>query len=405
MTSHRDEAYARCDEELLRILNLARDHLDMETAFVSELTETQQVYRAVVGDAASFGLRVDDGPCRDDTYCNLLVAGQLPYVIADVTADERVRDLPTTRDAAIGAYVGVPLTLPDGRLYGTLCCLSHRADPRLGERDGKFLQLIAGMMSSRVAELEAARAQFAEVRQVLRTQAVDIALQPIVCLASGAFRGAEALARFPGSSRGAEEMFALAASAGLGPDLELLALQGALARLDDVPPGAYLSVNMSPDGIADPRFGSVMGRCESLDRVVLEVTEHAPVEQYASLHRVLAPLRETGLRVAVDDVGAGYASFRHVLQLHPDVIKIDRSLVDGISTDPALRTIAGNIVLLGLNLGAAVVAEGVETAADLEVLETLGADMGQGYLFAAPSTDPAAWRSWVMLYTTGSSRR
>jgi EAL domain-containing protein (putative c-di-GMP-specific phosphodiesterase class I) len=100
------------------------------------------------------------------------------------------------------------------------------------------------------------------------------------------------------------------------------------------------------------------------------------------------------MRLAVDDVGAGYASFRHVLQLHPDIIKIDRSLVDGIAADSALRSIAGNLVLLALDIRATVVAEGVENLADLEVLETIGVDMAQGYLFARPCVDRAAWSRW-----------
>lgn len=385
----------RSDEEVLRLLTLACDHLDMETAFVSELTDTHQLYRAIAGDDSSFGLHIGRGPRREDTFCDLMVAGQLPKVIADTSAEARVAHLSATREAAIGAYVGVPLTLPDGRLYGTLCCLSHRPDPRLDDRDGKFLELIAGMIAGRVGAMEAVRVDHAEVAGVIDSGSVDIALQPILCLTTGKYRGAEALARFPGSSRRVDEMFALAAAAGLGPDLELLALRRALEHLDDVPADAYLSVNMSPEGIADPRFVSLMRRCGELHRVVLEVTEHAPVEWYAALHEVLQPLRDAGMRLAVDDVGSGYASFRHVLQLRPDIIKIDRSLVDGISADPALRTIAGNIVLLGLDLRAAVVAEGVETAQDLEILETLGADMAQGYLFARPSTSPVDWRSWA----------
>jgi EAL domain-containing protein (putative c-di-GMP-specific phosphodiesterase class I)/putative methionine-R-sulfoxide reductase with GAF domain len=377
-----------------------------ETAFVSELTETQQLYRAVAGPVEPFGLVVDEGPGREGTYCDRLMDGRIPNVIPDTSANRIVRDLPVTRAAQIGAYVGVPLTLSGGRLYGTLCCVSRQPHPRLDERDAKFLHLLAGMISGRVDAMESARRDFAEVQAVLDTENVDIALQPIINLTTRQYRGAEALARFPGSSRRTDEMFALAASAGLGPDLELLCLRLALRHLPDLPEGMYLSVNMSPEGIADPRFTTLLDDRLGLHRLVLEVTEHARVEQYAALHAALAPLRAAGLRLAVDDVGAGYASFRHVLQLTPDIIKIDRSLVDGIAADPALRTIAGNIVLLGLDLHALIVAEGVERSDDLEVLETIGADMAQGYLFARPSTDPADWRAWgVARGRAGQQRR
>lgn len=385
----------RTDDELVRILTLACDHLGMSAAFVSELTPTQQVYRAVVGDAGGFGLIVDGGPDRAGTYCDRMVRGELPRVIPDTAAEPGVRDLVITSDAAIGSYLGVPVTLSDGSVYGTFCCVSHTADPMLDERDAKFMALLGEMISVRVEAIRTAHAEYREVRQSLDACDVQIALQPLVSLSAREWRGAEALARFPSSSRRVDEMFAMAARCGLGPELELMCLSQALGLLDRIPPGVYLSVNMSPEGIATAEFVGLMSSCTSLDRLVLEVTEHAPVDLYGSLLDVLAPLRDEGLRLAVDDVGAGYASFRHVLKLHPDILKIDRSLVDGIASDSALRSIAGNLVLLALDLRATVVAEGVENLADLEVLETIGVDMAQGYLFARPAVEPATWTSWT----------
>ena len=381
------------DDELQRILTLACDHLGMDVAFVAELTETQQVFRAVAGAVEAFDLVVGRAQDREGTCCDLLLRGQLPRVVPDMRRHPHV-GLPPVGADLVGAYVGVPLCLPDGRLYGTFCCVSRTADPTLDARDAKFMDLLAAMVVGRVEAIETARQQHADVRHVLGEQAIDIALQPIVSLTSGQWRGVEALSRFPGSGRGTEEMFTLAGAAGHGPDLELLALRLALATLPELPDDVYLSVNMSPSGIADPRFAATMADCPRLSSIVLEVTEHAPVERYTALVASLAPMRKAGMRLAVDDVGAGYASFRHVLQLHPDIIKIDRSLVDGIAHDAALRSIAGNLVLLGLDLRASVVAEGVEHQDDLEVLETIGADMAQGYLYARPSTDPEVWRSW-----------
>jgi EAL domain-containing protein (putative c-di-GMP-specific phosphodiesterase class I) len=98
--------------------------------------------------------------------------------------------------------------------------------------------------------------------------------------------------------------------------------------------------------------------------------------------------------LAVDDAGAGYASFAHVLQLRPDVIKLDRCLTAGVDDDPAARAFISGVVLVALELGADVTAEGVETEAELTVLETLGVDNAQGHLLARPSTDQADWRAW-----------
>jgi EAL domain-containing protein (putative c-di-GMP-specific phosphodiesterase class I) len=126
----------------------------------------------------------------------------------------------------------------------------------------------------------------------------------------------------------------------------------------------------------------------------VELTEHTAVEDYDALDAALRPLREDGLRIAVDDAGAGYATFRHILRLAPDVIKLDRSLISGIDVDPARRALAGAVVAFAGEVRATVVAEGIEQSAELTVVLDLGVDAGQGYLFSRPSTDERDWRDW-----------
>jgi EAL domain-containing protein (putative c-di-GMP-specific phosphodiesterase class I) len=116
----------------------------------------------------------------------------------------------------------------------------------------------------------------------------------------------------------------------------------------------------------------------------VELTEHSAVGDYDALERALHPLREAGLRIAVDDAGAGYATFRHILRLEPDFIKLDLSLISGIDADPAQRALAGAVVALAREMRG-VVAEGIERSAELAVLLCLGVDAGQGYLFGRPS--------------------
>jgi hypothetical protein len=103
-----------------RVVELTNRHLGMDVVYVAELIEATQVYRAAAGDAASFNISVNDGPGPEATYCRRLVAGEIPNVICDARADERVADLAMTRDARIGSFIGVPLRLSDGTLYGTL---------------------------------------------------------------------------------------------------------------------------------------------------------------------------------------------------------------------------------------------------------------------------------------------
>lgn len=235
-----------------------------------------------------------------------------------------------------------------------------------------------------------------------RTEAVlaaptsmQAALQPIVDLTSGRWVAAEALARFPDDGP-PERWFGDAHEAGVGLRLECLAFETACQVLTQLPPGVRLSVNASPALLLDPSFHDLLARLgPDRARLLVEVTEHAAVTEYEEIRAALAPHRALGLRLAVDDTGAGYASFAHVLRLRPEVIKLDRSLLADIDADAARRAFVTAIVLMALELGASVTAEGVETEAELETLRSLGVDAVQGYLLAEPSTRPDVWDSWA----------
>lgn len=204
----------------------------------------------------------------------------------------------------------------------------------------------------------------------------------------------EALARFS-DARTPGIWFSEAHDTGLGLDLELLAVRSALQLLPDLPAPVSMSLNASPALFLDQRFAATLTSAGvDLTRVVVEITEHAAIAVYDDIKDALTPLRERGVRLAVDDTGAGYASFNHVLHLRPDVIKLDRTLLGDINLDPARRAFVTAIVLLALELDAVITAEGVETPDQLITLMSLGVDQAQGYLLARPETSPITWRSW-----------
>lgn len=235
----------------------------------------------------------------------------------------------------------------------------------------------------------------ARVRALLADGGLEVALQPIVNAETGRVVGAEALARFA-DGRGPEEWFRDARVAGMIRELSELAFDRALGLLDVLPADCYLSVNAGPELLTGSRLAErLLDGDLPLHRLVIEVTEHAHVTDYDALGAAMARLRGRGVRFAVDDTGAGYASLSHVLRLQPDVIKIDRSLIQGLADDPARRSLVTALVLLGLDLRASVVGEGVESTEELDILATLGVDHLQGYLLARPSTDPADWRVWA----------
>ena len=146
-------------------------------------------------------------------------------------------------------------------------------------------------------------------------------------------------------------------------------------------------MNVSPGTLVRPECAELLRRLP-VDRVLLELSEHDPVEDYDALEAVLRPLRDLGLRLAVDDVGAGFSSLRHIVQTSPDVLKLDRSIVDGVASDPVLRTLVRALVEFAHGCGAKVVAEGIETAEDAAALLALEVDLGQGWFYGRPG--PAA---------------
>jgi EAL domain-containing protein (putative c-di-GMP-specific phosphodiesterase class I) len=248
-----------------------------------------------------------------------------------------------------------------------------------------------------VEELEAQRRLAQErtrIEALFHGQSLQIALQPIVDIHDGRCLGVEALSRFPAGFGAPDTVFDAAHKVALGMELEELAVRKALRFLPQLAADQYLSVNLTPAAAFEAAERLFQEVSASLHLLVLEVTENAAVEGYTAFRQRLAPLREQGLRLSIDDAGSGYASLHHIVELHPDIIKIDRSLIDGLAADPSRRSAVRAFVALAADLGAKVVAEGVETTADLNAVRDLGIGAVQGFLLARPSTDPSALAQW-----------
>ena len=371
-----------------RILSLARGALDMDVALVGAF-DGDFVVQAVDGEQEWFDLDVGTRIPAEKTYCRRMVQGEIPHLVQDAAYDERTADLSMTREAGIGAYVGAPIRLWDGTLYGTLCCLSRSAEPSLNDRDARFLHVLAEIVADHIdrgqLEGEKRKLEWLRVRGVLDRDDIDIEFQPVFDLADCRIVSLEALARFwTEPMRSPSAWFAEAAEVGLGVELELAAIRSALQRLDDFPPEVALALNVSPTTALDRRFCELL--LDVADRVVIEITEHAQVDDYEELQRALAPLRQRGAQVAIDDVGAGFANLRHILRLAPDIVKLDLSLTQEISRDPAREALATSLVGFAEGVGASIVAEGISSDEDLAVLRALGVAYGQGFYLARPSS-------------------
>lgn len=222
------------------------------------------------------------------------------------------------------------------------------------------------------------------IEDVLARRAIAMHYQPIVDLATSQVVGYEALARIDSERRQPPNLwFDDAAAVGRLAELEHLAITTAIEGLDRLEPADFLAVNISPLTASGPVLEDALGSAP-LHRIVLEITEHAAVVDYAQLTQSLQPLRDRGLRIAIDDVGAGYASMAHVLHLSPEVIKLDRSFTAGIDLHANRQSLVGTMRSFATQTGSVLLAEGIETVEELQTMGSLGVGLGQGYLLGHP---------------------
>jgi EAL domain-containing protein (putative c-di-GMP-specific phosphodiesterase class I) len=377
------------------LLELAHARLGTDVAWVSRFTADGQVFEDVVETEPGTGPARGAQEPLEGSYCIRVLDGRLPAVVPEARTDARTRDLRVTESLRIGSYVGTPIPSASGRPRGMLCCVSRAGGHPVSDRQLTFLESVARL----IAELDALGEEASEhdsadrhawrrVKDVISGESADhrlrMALQPVVDLRTGALWGLEALARFGSGEQGPGHWFGEADRLGLRCDLEVAAARSALAHLTDLPGTLRLSVNISPEALLGGDLDEDLARTD-VSHLVLEVTEHAIVGDYPRLREALEPLRARGMLVAVDDAGAGYASFRHIVRLRPDVIKIDLSLIRDIDSDPVCQSLVTSLVGFAASTGSGLIAEGVETPAELEMLARLGVPSAQGFLLAEPA--------------------
>jgi EAL domain-containing protein (putative c-di-GMP-specific phosphodiesterase class I) len=242
----------------------------------------------------------------------------------------------------------------------------------------------------RDAERDRRRTQ--QVRRLVRGEHLGAVFQPIVDLRDGRVIAAEALARIAMKpTRSPAWWIGEAWAVGLGAELELAALRTALAHLDQLPREVLLTVNVSPRAFVSSKLIETMEGVPA-GRVVVEVTEDAPVQDYDVFEDGMRQLRARGVRLAIDDAGAGFSSLGGILRLTPEFIKLDISLIRTIASNQARRTTASALIRFASDIGAEIIAEGIESRTQLEALRGLGVIYGQGFYLARPAPLPLAER-------------
>ncbi len=373
------------------ILHAIRTHLNMDVAFVSEFVSGRRVFRYVDSEWNGNPVQIGGGDPLEQSYCQRVVDGRLPELIHDARQNAVAAELPATFAIPVGAHMSVPIRLGDGTVYGTFCCFSRSSDITLNMRDLALMRVfaeLAGKMIDRERIFNRSLSSNRHrIEQILSGSSLSMVYQPIFDLHQGKVAGFESLARFSATPvRSPDLWFNDAHAVGLGIELELRAIELALSALPHFQDGVDLAVNASPDTVLDHRLAHMLDELPSLEHVVLEITEHSAVERYEAIGARLKAYRERGLRIAVDDAGAGYASFRHILNLGPDRIKLDMSLTRDINADPARRALAAALIHFSADTGSQLIAEGVETAAEVATLLELGVAKAQGYFLGRPMT-------------------
>jgi len=371
--------------------------------------------------AAESDLEIAGSAMDAETAIQLATVEQPDVAILDVrmpggggprAAREILRRSPASKIIALSAHEEVDSVLEMLRagalgyvVKGDSTDAIVKAIHRSLDQQGTFSSQVTGDMAHALAEQLHMVSQGAKQRRqeledrigrVLDGDGHELymAYQPIFDLKDSGVVGVEALARFTAPpDRSTDTWLAEAEAVGRLLELEMACLRTALRDLDRLPEETYLSLNVSPATAIAPELHEVLDGLPA-ERVVLEMTEHARVDDYPALKAALAVFRERGFRLAIDDAGAGFASLRHIVLLHPDFIKLDMTLTRDVHVDATRRALVVALVAFGSQIGARVVAEGVETPEQLATLLEAGVHFGQGFYLARPQALPDDANSW-----------
>jgi diguanylate cyclase (GGDEF)-like protein len=374
-------------ETVQRVLDMAREQLEMDLVWLSRFVNGRHIYEAFAGDPAQFQLSAETDVALADSYCIRVLDGRLPAVLPDVAADERTAHLAVTDHLRLGAYVGAPVFVRHGELFGMLCAVSRAPEPSLRHRDAKLLRTLGGLLTDPLTASMSRDIQSAAFMRnataMLSDGGMSVDLQPIIELKSGHVVSVEALARFASYPYSVEGWFAQAHEAGCGPELEVDAVVNAHSLLPLLPDDVTLAVNASPDVACSP---ALLDEVTSIDprRVIVEITEHRRASTPAFFAAAIRRLRRQGVKVAIDDAGTGYSDLRQILELQPDIVKLDRALIDGVDQDPVRMALVQALVAFGKDTGTRLVAEGISNEAIQDALRELNVDFGQGYALGRP---------------------
>jgi EAL domain-containing protein (putative c-di-GMP-specific phosphodiesterase class I)/GGDEF domain-containing protein len=358
-----------------------------------------KVFDEVMREIAHVLENITGTELRDsDIVAELMVSGNSFVIVlspprnTDHVVEEDVRVLSRRVEASVREALEASIPPELYRKFGCYLGFSIiRADENIRlERlvhDGLEMAL---QESSGREELDAEERK-TRLHDIIERGDVTTLVHPIFKLDDLSIVGYEALSRGPaGEFERPDKLFSVAYDADLVLRLERLCRRKAIKAASALPAGRLLFLNIEPEAVADPElrdvmFAALLADAEiTADRIVLEITEHQAITDFASFRSTLEYLRALGFKVAVDDAGAGYASLQVLAEVKPEWIKVDMSLVRGIDTDEIRAQLMHSMVSFAERVGVRLIAEGIETFEELSTLRGLGVGYGQGFLFSRP---------------------
>lgn len=291
------------------------------------------------------------------------------------------------RDAGLTCIAYVPIGGEGGPLglvsAGTTGDIGTTGIARWMPSLAQFGAIAAALLGPELASRAVQDGAREEIERIVRERDLTTVYQPIVRLRDSSVIGFEALTRFADGVP-PDQRFAQAEEAGMGLELETTALSLALESAEALPSSAFLSVNLSHLRLSDDAIRRSLRPNRRRRRMVVEITERTAIEDYGAVRANLAQL-PPAVEVAVDDAGAGFASLRHILELTPQYVKLDLQLVRGVDADPVRQALVAGMVHFSRQAGCMLIAEGIESEAELAALRLLGVPCGQGFLFGMPA--------------------
>lgn len=381
-------AHAGAREEIGDMLEALRARLDMDVAFVSrQIGNTHRIFTHVAARGRAPLMTGDYNP-NDNSLCWLVIQGKLPERVTDTSHYDVAACLPITEELNVRSHFSVPLRRRDGRAHGSLCCFSYRPRPDISERDMQVMRSVAAIVSDQIEgriELEE-RCEDAgrEIVRLIEDDDLAVIHQPIYDLTDWHLIGHECLMRNKANpERSPLEVLERARAAGKTMELELHIARKALATLDPAHPERFIAINVSPATLVSEELAALIP--EGLEaRLVIELNQQETAPQQAVVKDAIEAWK-TRAWVAVNSEGAGFAGLQALVDLGPDIVKIDREFLAGLSSDSARRALVKALVQFAAETGVTLIAQGVETREDLQALRELGVRFAQGYILGKPA--------------------